>query len=458
MHGAKIPFGRFAVRVDFFERALEGVGYGRFQRRLLVVCGLGWAADAMEVMLLSFALPALSDEWGLDPSRKAALAGAVFVGMLAGSLFWGRWADRLGRRGAFVATIAFDSVFGLASAFAPSFASFVVLRVLTGFGVGGTLPVDYGLFSEFLPAKDRGRKLVLLESFWALGTLAAAGLAWLLVPRLGWRALFAASAAPGLLLAAARGRVPESPRFLLAAGRAEQARAVLERMARENGRAEALRAAEGAAPAPGAQTRAAAPSRLRDLLSPALARTTVLLWLVWFGISVGYYGAFTWLPSWLRSKGVPLPSVYPYAVAMALFQLPGYFSAAYLVEIWGRRIVLGVYLAASGACALLFGFASGTPAVAASAFALSFFALGAWGALYAYTPEAYPTPLRASGIGAASAMARVAGLVAPSLGAAAAVSRAGPLAPLACFAGAYAAAGICAFLLPRETRGAALDA
>lgn len=441
-----------------YDRALEAAGYGRFQRRLLWLCGLGWAADAMEVMLVSFALPAMSAEWALSAAQRGLATTALFAGMLAGALFWGRISDRIGRRAGFVATVAIDSIFGLASAFAPTFAWFALLRALTGFGVGGTLPVDYGMFSEFLPAKDRGRRLVLLESFWAYGTLAAAALAWLVVPRLGWRWLFALSALPGLLLFAVRRGMPESPRFLAAAGRVEEAGAVLRRVAAANG-ADPASVDEALGPATATPRPAAPAYRARDLLSPGLRRTTLLLWLVWFAISVGYYGTFTWLPSWLRAKGLALPSVYGWSVFLALAQLPGYHSAARLVERLGRRPTLGAYLAASGACALAFALVSTPAGAIAAAAALSFFALGSWGALYAYTPEAYPTAIRATGIGAASGMTRIAGLVGPSIGALATAGAAGGLlvAPLAAFAAAYALGGGAAFLLPRETRGEALD-
>lgn len=424
-----------------YERALESVGYGRFQRRLLWICGFGWAADAMEVLLVSFALPAMSAEWGLSAAQKSLLATAIFIGMFVGAVFWGRLSDKIGRKAGFILTIAFDSLFGLASAFAPSFVWLVVLRALTGFGVGGTLPVDYGMFSEYLPAKNRGRRLVLLEAFWALGTIAAAGLAWLIVPRLGWRWLFAASALPGLILFAVRRYVPESPRFLLTRGQSARARAVLEQVAAENG----TTLIEGELEAPAAP----AASRWTDLFAPSLRRTTVLLWLVWFMISLGYYGAFTWLPSWFRAKGFTLLSVYPNTFIMALAQLPGYFSAAALVEKWGRRRTLGIYLIASGVFAWLFALAATPPAVTGTAVLLSFFALGAWGALYAYTPEAYPTVIRTTGIGAASGMTRIAGAIAPSIGAL--FAGGGLLLPLVVFALAYAVGGTAAFFLPRET-------
>ena len=440
------------MRALSYEDALAGVGYGTFQRKLLFICGLGWAADAMEVLLVSFAMPSMSAEWSLSKAQTSFLATAIFLGMLVGALFWGRLADRIGRKLCFVLTIAVYSLFGGLSALSPSFECFLVLRFLTGIGVGGALPVDYGMFSEYLPPKNRGRRLVFLEAYWALGSILAALIAWLIVPRFGWRAMFACSALPGFLLLAVRSGVPESPRFLYSRGKIAEARAVLERVAAANGTA--LPEGELAVPA------GAGSSRVSALLEPKLLRTTLLLWLIWFTISIGYYGAFTWLPSWFRAKGFALPSVYLNSLIMALAQVPGYFSAAALVEKWGRRRTLGAYLVASGIFAWLFALAVTPTSVLLTAVFLSFFALGAWGALYAYTPEAYPTSIRTTGIGTASAMTRIAGAIAPSIGAmvaGGAMGAGGSLAlPLAVFALAYAIGGAGAFCLPIESRDAAL--
>ena len=218
------------------DEALERAGMGRFQKKLMVICGLGWAADAMEVLLISFALPAIAQEWNLSAAQKGLLGTAIFLGMLAGAWLWGWLSDRIGRKTGFMSTVAIDSLFGLLSAFAPSFGWLIGLRALTGFGVGGTLPVDYSIFAEYLPAQKRGRYLVLLEAFWALGSILAAGLAWLIVPRLGWRALLAVSALPGLIIFFIRRGIPESPRYLLVKGQREQAAQVLAQVAAANGR------------------------------------------------------------------------------------------------------------------------------------------------------------------------------------------------------------------------------
>ena len=430
-----------------YDQAIDAIGYGKFQRKLMWICGLGWAADAMEVLLIAYVLPAAGTEWGLTNGQKGLLGTAIFLGMLAGAWFWGRLSDLVGRKIGFVGTVAIDSVFGLASAFSPSFIWLLILRMLTGFGVGGTLPVDYSIFAEYLPTRKRGRYLVLLEAFWALGAILAAGLAWLIVPRLGWRALLAVSALPGLIIFFIRRHIPESPRYLLVNGKPEEARDVLQLVARENGVQMGEFKLEAMPPAPR--------TKVSDLLRPALRRTTLLLWLIWFAISLGYYGVFTWLPGFFRAQGMTLLPVYQNAFILALAQLPGYFSAAYLVEKWGRRRTLAFYLVASGAFTYLFAVVTSLTWVVAMGVWMSFFSLGAWGALYAFTPEAYPTNLRGTGMGVASGMTRIAGAIAPTLGAA--LLGTSLALPLTVFAISYVVAGVASLALPHETRQKPLE-
>jgi hypothetical protein len=213
------------------QEAIDETGYGRFKRRLLAVCGVTWAADAAEVLLVGFALPSIRAEFGLDAVTGGLLATAGFAGMLPGAWFWGPAADRIGRRRGFVLTVAVFSVFGLAAAFAPSPGWLMLFRFLAGFGLGGALPLDFSLYAEYLPSRLRGRWLVLLESFWAVGAVVAAGLAWLLVPTVGWRPLMATSALAALLVLWIRARVPESPRWMVVAGRTAEARDVIAQVA-----------------------------------------------------------------------------------------------------------------------------------------------------------------------------------------------------------------------------------
>lgn len=423
--------------------AIERIGVGRFQYKLLAICGIGWAADAMEVIIIAYVIPQVIQEWSLSSGQAGFIGTAIFIGMLLGAWFWGTITDYIGRKAGFQFTVLVDSVFGFLSALSPGYVWLVLLRAITGFGVGGTLPVDYSIFSEYLPKRNRGRYLVLLESFWAVGTIVAAGLAWLLVPTLGWRALLAVSAVPGLIIYFIRRYIPESPRYLLIEGREEEARAVLQQVARENGvefEVDRLMVQERREQV-----------TLSALWKKPFVRTTVMLWAVWFCISLGYYGTFIWLPRIFVQRGFDFLKTYQNTFLMALAQLPGYFSAAYLVERWGRKWTLALYLALSGLFTYLFAVVSGISFIVATAMLMSFFTLGAWGVVYAYTPELYPTEVRATGMGAASGMTRIAGAMAPILGGW--LISSSLVAALTLYAVSFVIGGATVLALGRETRG-----
>ena len=429
------------------QEAVDQIGFGRFQKRLLGVCGVTWAADAAEVLLLGFALPAIIAEFGISTAQGGLIATATFAGMLVGAWFWGTISDYVGRRMGFQLTVLIFAVFGLLSAFAPGWEWLLVLRFVTGFGLGGALPLDFSLYSEFLPTENRGRNLIILESFWALGTIIAAGLAWILVPNFGWRPLLASSAVAAALVLWIRRSIPESPRYLAISGKSDEAREILARIATENGR-----------PAPeqdlvAGERQSGTP--VAKLWRPGLRQMTLMLWITWFCISLAYYGIFTWLPQAFVAQGFSPLQTYQNTFLLALAQVPGYFSAAYLIERLGRRYTLGLYLLASGVFTFLFATVTGFGGLLASAMLMSFFALGAWAALYAWTPESYPTEVRTTGMGWASGMARVAGVITPTLGGI--LFGVSLLSALSLWAAAFVLGGIVVFLLGVETKRRALS-
>ena len=429
------------------QEAVDQIGFGRFQKRLLGVCGVTWAADAAEVLLLGFALPAIIAEFGISTAQGGLIATATFAGMLVGAWFWGTISDYVGRRAGFQLTVLIFALFGLLSAFAPSWEWLLVIRFITGFGLGGALPLDFSLYAEFLPTKNRGRNLVILESFWALGTVIAAGLAWVLVPNFGWRPLLASSAVAAALVLWIRRKIPESPRYLAISGKADEAREIIAGIARENGQ-----------PAPEQDLVAGerqSGTTVARLWAPGLRQMTLMLWVTWFCISHAYYGIFTWLPQAFVQQGFSSLQTYQNTFLLALAQVPGYFSAAYLIERLGRRNTLGLYLLASGVFTFLFAVVTGFGGLLASAMLMSFFALGAWAALYAWTPESYPTEIRTTGMGWASGMARVAGVITPTLGGI--LFGFALLSALSLWAVAFVIGGITVFLLGVETKRRALS-
>ncbi|MGA2763945.1 MAG: MFS transporter [Spirochaetia bacterium] len=432
---------------------LDELPLGGFHRRLLFASGFGWMFDAMDVGLISFVLAALVGEWKLHPSQAGLISSSGFLGMFAGALLAGLLADRFGRKPLFQGTLLIYSIATGLCALAGNIGTLLGFRFLVGLGLGGELPVASTLVSEFSPARRRGLMIVLLESFWAYGWVLAAIIGYLVIPRFGWRIAFLIGAVPALYVLILRRGVPESPRFLAGKGRTAEAESVM----RQVDGSTAGGSREGGAGRAAASRSTAQAGRWRELFSPQLRRRTIMLWLTWFGIVFSYYGIFAWLPSLLRAT-YPLVTTFQYTLIITLAQIPGYFSAAWLVERWGRKPTLAVYLLLCAVGAFFFRGAGSASQILIWGCVISFFNLGAWGVLYTYTPELYPTRIRSSGAGSATAFGRIGGIIGPYI--------VGLLLPawgasigviFALFAAVFLAVALIVFLMGTETRGSSLE-
>ncbi|KAA0957207.1 MFS transporter [Planococcus sp. ANT_H30] len=350
------------------------------RNRLLGIAGLGWLFDAMDVGILAFVIAALHEDWGLTSSQMGWIGSVNSIGMAVGAFVFGIYADRVGRKKIFIITLLLFSIASGISAFTTTLAAFMILRFFVGMGLGGELPVASTLVSESVPAKERGRVIVLLESFWAAGWLVAAVISYFIIPSFGWRVALLLTALPAFYALYLRINLPDSPQF--------------------SAKKDVLRSIS---------------TNIKDVWSEKYRRPTLMLWIVWFTVVFSYYGMFLWLPSVMVLKGFTLIKSFQYVLIMTLAQLPGYFSAAWLIERAGRKFVLVTYLIGTAISALAFGNADTITLLIVSGAFLSFFNLGAWGALYAYSPEQYPTVIRGTGTGMAAAFGRIGGVLGPLL-------------------------------------------
>ncbi|WP_297587001.1 MFS transporter [uncultured Corynebacterium sp.] len=410
-------------------------------KKLLFGSGIGWALDAMDVGLVSFVIAALAVHWDLEKTTTSWIASVGFIGMAIGASLGGLAADKIGRRNVFAITLLLYGLATGASALAGSVAVLLVFRFLTGLGLGAELPVASTLVSEFAPLKVRGRMVVWLEAFWAAGWILAAIIGTFVVAEgeNGWRWGLALGAVPAFYALWVRMQLPESVRFLESRGREEEAEAVVRSF--EKGVAP-----EQLAPV---EVPAAPASESTHIWSPELRARTFAFWTVWFCVSLAYYGAFTWIPSLLVDQGFSLVRSFSFTLIITLAQLPGYALAGWLIEVWGRRTTLAVFLAGSAISAGLYGFAAAPWQIIAAGCLLSLFNLGAWGALYAIGPELYPTQIRATGTGAAAAFGRVGSILAPLI-VPPVLAFGGHAGVFAVFAAAFTVAAAAAFLLPEQ--------
>ncbi|MBB5355503.1 putative MFS transporter [Anoxybacillus mongoliensis] len=350
------------------------------KNKLLWIAGLGWLFDAMDVGMLSFIMAALQKEWNLTTEQMGWIGSINSIGMAVGALVFGLLADRIGRKQVFIITLLLFSIGSGLSALATTLMVFLILRFFIGMGLGGELPVASTLVSESVPAHERGKVVVLLESFWAGGWLVAALISFFIIPSYGWQMALILGAVPALYAIYLRMNLPDSQKFI--ATKTER-RSVWRNIA--------------------------------DVWAKPYAKQTTMLWILWFAVVFSYYGMFLWLPSVMVMKGFSLIKSFEYVLIMTLAQLPGYFSVAWLIERIGRKAVLIIYLTGTALSAYFFGNAETATALMTFGALLSFFNLGAWGALYAYTPEQYPTVIRATGAGMAASFGRIGGILGPLL-------------------------------------------
>ncbi|XP_059456253.1 organic cation/carnitine transporter 7 [Corylus avellana] len=470
--------------------ALVALGFGNFQILVLAYAGMGWVSEAMEMMLLSFVGPAVQSTWGLSSNEESLITSVVFAGMLVGAYSWGIVSDTHGRRKGFIITATVTSAAGFLSAFAPNYISLIILRCLVGIGLGGG-PVLSSWFLEFIPAPSRGTWMVVFSAFWTLGTILEASLAWFVMPRLGWRWLLALSSLPSALLLLFYRVTPESPRYLCLKGRTSDAISVLEKIARMNGtklpsgilvsdhqielREKSIPSEDTHLLSPGRtenvtpkqiDSNIAGISSLLVLLSPKLIRSTLLLWVVFFGNAFSYYGLVL-LTSELnngrrrcmqtnlqseKSQDVNYRDVFIASFA----ELPGLLISAVTVDKLGRKLSMSAmfFLCCIFLLPLVFHQPEGL--TTSLLFGARICITTTFTIVYIYAPEIYPTSVRTTGVGVASSMGRIGGIMCP-LVAVGLVQGCHETASIVLFEIVIFLSGICVVLFPFETKGRELS-
>jgi MFS transporter, putative metabolite:H+ symporter len=430
------------------EDILRSGGFTPFHRRAVAVTGFAWTFVAMEILLVGFTVQTFTSIWGLSGSLAGWITASALAGSLVGSVVLGRLADHIGRRRIFVGAILWYATFTAATALAWGPWAVSAFRFLAGLGLGGLLVVDPSMLSEYLPPQNRGRFLVFLDFFWPVGLLLATGLSWVFLDQVGgdwgWRYLFLAASFPAFLAFFARLSLPESPYYLARSGRTGEAAGVLEEITGRPVGAGEL------------DVREEPRSSVRELVSEKLRARSGIIVLAWIALNISYYGLFLWLPFVLQDEKDFAINVYLLLTLSALSQFPGYAASIWLVERIGRKPTLATFLALGGVSALTFALADTTPVYVGALFFVGFFNLGAWGAVYPYTSELFPTRLRASAFGMVEGVGKGAAIGGPYLFGALIDWTGGTVWSLI-FVAVVMAVGGAVVLLGRETRGARLS-
>lgn len=442
-------------------KILRSSSVNGYHYNLLGVLGLERALNGMEVMVISFTLPILRETWNMSGLETGLLGSAGIMGMMIGNFLWGNISDNRGRKKIFIYTIFNYSLFGGLTAFAFNFSSGFLLRLLTGVGLGGALIVGTSLLTESLPDKARGKFIVYLDGFWPIGNILAALSSFLIlsyfsirnminIPYLGlvenWRILFSLSSLPIFLIFVINKKIHESPYYLLENGKSQKFKEKITKVFSKKDFDIDL--SKIIVPEKSS-------SSFKTLFKEEFRFRSIFLGIIWFSLNFGYYGFFIWLPDTLQAIKL-FDNIYLYLIIITLVQVPGYLLAANLIEKIGRKKSLSGFMLISGLLILVFSLKLHNvqstnllflKIILASA---SFFAVGSWGIIYAYTSELFPTEIRSMGLGYSSGVGKIAGVLGPIV-AGLLVSRSYRAATLP-LALAFLIGGIIVFLFGIETK------
>ena len=440
---------------------LERLPFSSFHFRLLLIGGLGLAFEALDAGIIAFIIPSLRTQWGLTTGQIGWIASSTYVGFLVGALFSGILGDRYGRKKIMMWALLLFCVATFVNAFARNYHEFYILRMIAGIGMGAEGAIIAPYLAEFVSSKYRGRFTGALAGFFSFGFVMSALLGYFIVPMSddGWRWIMIIASVPVVFLLWWRKSLFESPRWLEHTGQTSEANRICEAI-----EAEVQQSTGRPLPTPVATRKAAsstadqqtAMAKLASLFSKQYLGTTALVWVFWITVLFCYYAFLVWIPSLLVERGFTITKSFSYTILIYLSQIPGYFSAAYFNDKIGRKYTILAYMLLSCLSALGLALASGEHQIIMLSMLLSFGMNGVIAGQYTYTAEIYPTSIRATGMGAASAFARIGSIASPTI--------VGVAYPVLGFAGVFAmmtaillVGGLGILFYGKNTRGVVLE-
>ena len=385
----------------------------RFGSHALTVCALTTLAlvfDGFDIQAIAFAAPKLMTEWGIDRATLAPILAAGLLGMFVGALVLGIAGDRYGRRRALLASMALMAASSLLAATSDAPEQLATYRFLTGLGLGGALPNATALMVEFAPLAVRTVVVAITVVGVPIGGMLGAAIAARLVPALGWPSIFVLGGLlPAVLLLAMAWLLPESPQYLARRGRARELAATLNRVLGEP-RYEGSEhftsrdvgmAGERAGPL--------------ALFGPEYRRETLLIWLIFFTNVFTSYCYFSWTPTVLTGVGLPLATALRGLLLYNLGGVVGSLLGAWWMGRIGSRPVLLVLAGGAALSTLTLGLVEVTAEdnlmVMGCLLVAGACVNGVQVQMYMVALSAYPTQLRATGVGWALGTARFGGVL-----------------------------------------------
>jgi MFS transporter, putative metabolite:H+ symporter len=388
---------------------LDRLPIGPFHYRIMVLIGIGMFFDGFDIYLAGTVLGVTLKTGFSTLPQNAIFISATFVGMMLGSFGTGFLGDRYGRRFTYQFNLLLFGLASLAAAFAPNMTILIACRFVMGVGLGAENVVGYATMTEFVPARSRGKWLGFTTVCVVTGLPISLLLASLVVPTFGWRAMFVLGGIGALVVWYLRKALPESPRWLEAVGRTEEAEALMQSIEREAAQGKPL-------PAPAAAPTVAVSGDLATLFTAPLLSRMIVGSICLITINTLLYGFVTWLPVFFIKQGLSIATSFGYSLLMALGAPVGSAIGALTADHWGRKpTIIGASLI-SVVLGIIYPMISDPVLLPAVGFALTVPIYVLVALLFGvYIPELFPTEVRLRASGIVNMLGRGATIVTPFL-------------------------------------------
>lgn len=400
------------------DAVLDGAAIGRTQLRVAALCAFVAMLDGFDTQALAFVAPVLRDLWDIGAERFGILFGAGLVGLMVGQLTLGPLSDRRGRRPVILACTLMFALGSLATAAASNWTELLLLRFVTGIGLGGAMPNLIALTAECSPPRARATMITAMFAGFPLGAAIGGYFSSLLIPAFGWQSVFVCGGVvPLLLLSVLVPALPESPHFLATSGRGSERlqRALAQLAPSWDGQIRPLQGAQPATPSPARERGRGNP--FGALFERGRGRTTLLLWIAYFNSLLMIYFLMSWLPSVVRQSGLALDTAIISSVFLNLGGAIGGVLLGRLSDRHGAFRVLAVSYALAGISLALIGTAgTATVLLMGLVFMAGLCTIGGQTAMNAAAILLYPATIRATALGTALAVGRTGSIVGPTVG------------------------------------------
>ncbi|WP_287881673.1 MFS transporter [Aquitalea sp.] len=397
------------IKVDV-AALIDASPIGRYQWLIFILCGICMVLDGFDVQAMAYVAPALLQTWAVDKSALGPVFSSGLLGLLLGSLLFSMLADRYGRRPVLIVSTLFFGMCMLLTALVTTLQQLMLIRFITGLGLGAIMPNAMALCGEYSPRRKRVSTMMLISCGFTLGAMSGGLVAALLIPRFGWQSVFVLGGILPILIALLMWRyLPESIHYqLLVRQQPEQARVLLQRVLSvplpPNGLLQLAERPTGSMP-------------LLALFQDGRRSGTLLLWLVCFLNMIALYFLSNWLPTLARLAGMSLERAVLVGAVLQLGGTLGTILMGWLIDRAGfRRILLPCFMLATVLIALIGHSVSSAGWLFALVFLVGFAVVGGQPAINAMAASFYPTTLRTTGVGWSLGIGRIGSVLGPMVG------------------------------------------